>query len=88
MERTNLRHLALKDLPGQQAVDVVTLDLSFISLLTVMPAICGLLRPGGDLVTLIKPHFEAARHQVPHACDHTDAHTGLRALIVCLRSPD
>ncbi|KAK9786290.1 hypothetical protein WJX73_006391 [Symbiochloris irregularis] len=64
MEQTNLRHVTLQDLPGRQAVDCITLDLSFISLLTVMPAVTLLLRPGGTLVTLIKPQFEAARHQV------------------------
>ena len=65
MERTNMRYLVLEDLPDKQQVDIATLDLSFISLLTVMPALCGILRPGAELVTLIKPQFEAARHQVP-----------------------
>lgn len=64
MERTNLRHLVLSDLPEKRPVDIVTLDLSFISLLTVMPAVFKLLLPGGELVALVKPQFEAARHQV------------------------
>ena len=67
MERTNLRHVVLSDLPGQQPLDIVTLDLSFISLLTVMPAVCRLMHPGSTLVALIKPQFEAARHQVTAA---------------------
>ena len=60
MERTNLRDL--KSL-GEQ-VDLVTLDLSFISLLKVMDAVCAVLKEKGALVTLIKPQFEAQRHEV------------------------
>lgn len=62
MERTNLRHLT--ELPGGEKVDLVTLDLSFISILKVMDAVCALLKDDGQLVTLIKPQFEAERHQV------------------------
>ena len=61
MERTNLRHL--EKLPEQ--VDLVTLDLSFISILKVMPAIKKLLKPQGKIVALIKPQFEAGREDVP-----------------------
>jgi 23S rRNA (cytidine1920-2'-O)/16S rRNA (cytidine1409-2'-O)-methyltransferase len=59
-ERTNLRYL--DDLG--ELVDLVTLDLSFISLLKVMDAVNKLLKPGGQLITLIKPQFEAERHEV------------------------
>ena len=60
MERVNLRHLdALPEL-----VDLVTLDLSFISVLKVMSVVTSLLRPKGKLVVLIKPQFEAERSQV------------------------
>ncbi|XP_047939114.1 hemolysin A isoform X2 [Salvia hispanica] len=60
IERTNLRYL--KELP--QKVDIVTLDLSFISILTVMPAVINLMKNDAMLVTLIKPQFEAHRSQV------------------------
>mmetsp|Transcript_22711 Transcript_22711/g.73919 ORF Transcript_22711/g.73919 Transcript_22711/m.73919 type:complete len:311 (+) Transcript_22711:397-1329(+) len=60
MERTNLRHLDALPEP----VDVVTLDLSFISVLKVMPAVRPLMAPGAALVLLIKPQFEARREQV------------------------
>ncbi len=59
-ERTNLRYL--KSLP--EKVDLVTLDLSFISLLKVMDAVLGLMKDKGQLITLIKPQFEAERHEV------------------------
>lgn len=62
LERTNLRHITLETV-GQQ-VDMVTLDLSFISILKVMDAINQVLKPGGLLITLIKPQFEAEREQV------------------------
>ncbi|GER37248.1 unnamed protein product [Striga asiatica] len=60
IERTNLRYLS--ELP--QKVDLVTLDLSFISILTVMPAVVNLMKNDATLVTLIKPQFEALRSQV------------------------
>ena len=60
MERTNLRYV--KELPD--IIDIVTLDLSFISVLKVLPAICKVLKPGGTLLVLIKPQFEAKRSQI------------------------
>lgn len=60
MERTNLRHLDV--LP--EMVDIVTLDLSFISVLKVIDAIKRLLKPQGTLIVLIKPQFEAQKHEV------------------------
>lgn len=54
-ERTNLRALTSVG----ELVDMVTLDLSFISILKVMDAVCALLKPQGQLVTLIKPQFQA-----------------------------
>ncbi|XP_024982047.1 uncharacterized protein LOC112518546 [Cynara cardunculus var. scolymus] len=60
IERTNLRYLS--ELP--QKVDLVTLDLSFISILVVMPAVISLMKEEATLVTLIKPQFEARRSQV------------------------
>lgn len=60
MEKTNLRHL--ESLP--EKVDLATLDLSFISLLTVMPAVIPQLKPDGRVLCLIKPQFEAGREQI------------------------
>ncbi len=61
MERTNLR--SLRALP--EPVDLATLDLSFISLRLVLPAVRGLLAPGGRVIALVKPQFEAGREAVP-----------------------
>ncbi len=62
IEHFNARHLALTDLPGP--VDVVKIDVSFISLRQILPVIPPLLRPGADVVALVKPQFEAGRAEV------------------------
>ena len=58
-ERTNVRSLDREALGGP--VDLVVADLSFISLRTVLPVLVPLVEPGGDLVVLVKPQFEAGR---------------------------
>ena len=60
MERTNLREV--HDL-GEK-VDLVTLDLSFISVLKVMDAVSAVSKDDAQLIILIKPQFEAQRHEV------------------------
>jgi 23S rRNA (cytidine1920-2'-O)/16S rRNA (cytidine1409-2'-O)-methyltransferase len=60
MERTNARYL--ESLP--EAVGLVTADVSFISLGLILPAAVHWLLPGGKIVALIKPQFEAGRRQV------------------------
>ena len=62
MERTNMRNVTLEQIGGQ--VDFISIDVSFISLLKIMPAAAPLLRDGGTMVTLIKPQFEAGRENV------------------------
>ena len=62
LERQNARHLAADAL--EEACDLVTFDLSFISLRKVFPAVLPHLAPGGVLLPLIKPQFEAERGQV------------------------
>ncbi|CAN5597253.1 16S/23S rRNA (cytidine-2'-O)-methyltransferase TlyA [soil metagenome] len=61
-ERTNVRRLDVGDVDG--SVELLVADLSFISLRTVLPALLALVRPGGDLVLLVKPQFEAGRREV------------------------
>jgi len=58
-ERTDIRTIDLEELGGP--VDLVVGDLSFISLRTVLDALLALVRPGGDLVLLVKPQFEVGR---------------------------
>jgi 23S rRNA (cytidine1920-2'-O)/16S rRNA (cytidine1409-2'-O)-methyltransferase len=60
MERTNARHL--RELP--EPIHLATIDVSFISLTLVLPRIRDWLVPGGSVIALIKPQFEAGRAQV------------------------
>jgi 23S rRNA (cytidine1920-2'-O)/16S rRNA (cytidine1409-2'-O)-methyltransferase len=62
LEHRNARELRLDWLPGP--VDVVTIDVSFISLRLLWPVLPAVLRPGADLIALVKPQFEAGRHEV------------------------
>ena len=61
-EKVNVRYLEPEDVPEQPSLAVV--DVSFISLTLILPAVKSVLAPGADLVTLIKPQFEAGREQV------------------------
>jgi 23S rRNA (cytidine1920-2'-O)/16S rRNA (cytidine1409-2'-O)-methyltransferase len=61
-ERENARALTAAALG--EPVDLVTADLSFISLRLVLPAIKSLLRPGGDAILLVKPQFEVGKGEV------------------------
>ena len=62
LERVNIRHLPQEAIP--EPVDLATLDLSFISLTLVLPKILEFLRPGGEILALVKPQFEVGKGQV------------------------
>jgi 23S rRNA (cytidine1920-2'-O)/16S rRNA (cytidine1409-2'-O)-methyltransferase len=62
IEHFNARHLQPSDLPG--SVDIVTIDVSFISLRQILPVVPRVLRPRGDVVALVKPQFEAGRSEI------------------------
>ena len=61
-EKFNARHLRVEDL-GER-VDLAVMDLSFISLTKVLPAVFGVLREGGTVICLIKPQFELRKEEV------------------------
>lgn len=63
LEKTNARHLAPGALP-RASYDVIVMDLSFISLKSVLPAVWPFLRAGGTLIALVKPQFEAGKAEV------------------------
>ena len=62
LEGVNARHLAPDQAPGP--FDIVTVDVSFISLRQILPVIPPRLAPGGHVVALVKPQFEAGRADV------------------------
>jgi 23S rRNA (cytidine1920-2'-O)/16S rRNA (cytidine1409-2'-O)-methyltransferase len=61
-EGFNLRHLQPSDLP--EPVDLVVIDVSFISLTLILGPVFGVLKPEGDVVGLIKPQFELKKEQI------------------------
>ena len=71
IEHFNARRLTSADLPG--LVDVVVVDVSFISLRQILPVVPPLLRPGADVVALVKPQFEAGRAEVRKGVIHDEA---------------
>ena len=62
LERTNIRHLTAEQL--EVTPELAVIDTSFISLEKVLPATLALLKPGSDVVALIKPQFEVGKGQV------------------------
>ncbi len=62
VERLNARELTPADLPF--AASLATIDVSFISLTKVLPAVAGCLAPGGDVLAMVKPQFELGRERV------------------------
>lgn len=71
VEHFNARHLTPADVPSP--VDIVTIDVSFISLRHIVPVVPPLLRPGADVVALVKPQFEAGRDEVRKGIIHDEA---------------
>lgn len=62
LERTNARYLTGEQIP--EALDFASVDVSFISLRLILPALRGLLKQEGEVVCLVKPQFEAGREKV------------------------
>ena len=62
LERTNLRYLTRELVPEE--IDLAVMDVSFISVCLVLPAVKELLKPDAEYICLIKPQFEAGREEV------------------------
>ena len=62
IERTNIRYMARSAIP--ESIDLVVIDVSFISLTKVLQPIIQFLQPHADLIALIKPQFEVGKGQV------------------------
>jgi len=62
LERQNVRTLPADAVP--EPVDLAVVDTSFISLALVLPRVWDLIRPGGEVVALVKPQFEVGREHV------------------------
>jgi 23S rRNA (cytidine1920-2'-O)/16S rRNA (cytidine1409-2'-O)-methyltransferase len=77
LERTNARHL--EKLPF--APELVTCDVSFISVRTVLPPVLALAKPGWQALVLVKPQFEAGRKDVPRGGVVRDPEVHERVLV-------
>ena len=62
MERTNARYLTHEQIPDE--LDFASIDVSFISLKLILPAVCGILKDSGHVACLVKPQFEAGKEKV------------------------
>ena len=62
MEKTNIRYVTPEDIDDK--IEFASIDVSFISLTKVLPAVKELLTDSGEIVCLIKPQFEAGREKV------------------------
>lgn len=62
IERTNVRYITAAAIPAP--VDLITVDVSFISLKIVVPAIIQFMKPDASVLALIKPQFEVGKNQV------------------------
>ena len=62
LEKTNLRYITEELIP--EPLDMAVMDVSFISIKLVLPAVVRLLKPEAELICLIKPQFEAGREEV------------------------
>ena len=62
LERCNLRYISREQIPEE--LDLAVMDVSFISIRLILPAVKPLLKPDADYICLIKPQFEAGREEV------------------------
>jgi len=62
LERTNVRYISSEQIP--EILDLAVMDVSFISIRLIIPAVSALLKDGGDYICLIKPQFEAGKDEV------------------------
>jgi 23S rRNA (cytidine1920-2'-O)/16S rRNA (cytidine1409-2'-O)-methyltransferase len=83
IERVNARHLRPEDLPF--VPDLATVDVSFISLTKVLPAIAALIAPGGEVLAMVKPQFELGRERVGRGVvrDPADRREAILAVAHC-----
>ncbi|CAI2716915.1 TlyA family RNA methyltransferase [Nitrospina watsonii] len=86
-DRFNARHLKLEDVDGE-AVGLAVIDVSFISLKLILPAVFAVMKEEGDLVALVKPQFEVGKDEVEHKgiirdpAKHEKVLTDLTAFVV------
>ena len=87
LERTNFRYVTSEQIP--ERIDFASIDVSFISLRLILPALYPLLKDGGHAVCLIKPQFEAGRDKIGKKGVVRDAATHIEVIkTVCTFSAE
>jgi len=83
IERANARELSPAEMPFRP--DLATIDVSFISLAKVLPAVAAALAPGGEVLAMVKPQFELGRERVRKGVVH-DAADRREAVLAAARA--
>ncbi len=83
LERTNIRHLPRERVPEE--MDLITIDVSFISLEKVLPKVKEFLKPAGEVLALVKPQFEVGKGEVEKGGVVRDEKKRLQAVEKVLR---
>lgn len=86
IERFNARELELGDIPFQPGF--ATVDVSFISLTKILPAVTRCLAPGGELMAMVKPQFEVGRERVRKGVVHDAAERRKAIRAIALAAQD
>lgn len=82
LERTNARYLSRNEVPEE--VDIVTIDVSFISILKILPAISKLIKDNANIVSLIKPQFESNRRNlIKGVIKNSEVHIEILNSLIC-----
>jgi len=80
VDRTNARDLSLDNLGGQP-LDLAVIDVAFISLKLILPAVFKILKPDGQWIALVKPQFEVGKDEVENKGIITDLNKHVRVLM-------
>lgn len=80
IDRTNARQLSL-DALGGEPLDLAVIDVAFISLKLILPAVFKILKPGGEWIALVKPQFEVGKFEVENKGVITDLNKHVKVLL-------
>ena len=80
IDRTNARQLSLDEVGGE-ALDLAVIDVAFISLKLILPAVFKILKPGGQWIALVKPQFEVGKNEVENKGIITDLNKHRKVLL-------
>ena len=80
IDRTNARQLSLDEVGGE-ALDLAVIDVAFISLKLILPAVFKILKPEGQWIALVKPQFEVGKDEVENQGVITDLNKHVKVLL-------